>query len=155
AEKWFYVIRTMSADPPGVTRASYSTVETEVLKYLNRQALDLGLEPRFDCYGNLWFFKGLFKGPYVVTGSHVDSVKHVGTYNGLAGVVAGILAVHASSTNVAAVALRGEESAWFGQPYKGSKVLFGALNTLASDELWAAMQRQRVVTSYPEFIMPT
>src|SRR5690606_15611818 len=67
-------------------------------------------------------------------GSHVDSVPFGGNFDGLAGVVAGLvclLRAHRRGERFAkpvhVLAMRGEESAWFGPCYIGSKVLTGAL----------------------------
>ena len=58
-----------------------------------------------------------------------------GNFDGLAGVVAGLLCLRKAKSCGAAMArplavlgLRGEESAWFGKPYLGSGALFGKLN---------------------------
>jgi N-carbamoyl-L-amino-acid hydrolase len=68
-------------------------------------------------------------------GSHLDSVPEGGNFDGLAGVVAGLLClVKAKRLGVpltrplAVLGLRGEESAWFGKPYLGSYALFGKLS---------------------------
>ena len=68
-------------------------------------------------------------------GSHLDSVPEGGNYDGLAGVVAGLMCL-AKARRVGArlhrplavIGLRGEESAWFGKPYLGSYALFGKLS---------------------------
>jgi N-carbamoyl-L-amino-acid hydrolase len=67
-------------------------------------------------------------------GSHLDSVPEGGNYDGLAGVVAGLMCLAkakrlgvAVQRPLAVLGLRGEESAWFGKPYLGSYALFGKL----------------------------
>lgn len=135
---------------PGVTRPSYSNVESSVLLYLEVFAQQfLKMETYRDRAGNLWFTNKnetqrlTADDPYVLTGSHVDSVACGGNFDGLVGVVAGILAVRrVGSTAVRAVALRGEESAWFGVPYKGSKAIFGKLDP--SLDLLRAMSEQAI-----------
>jgi N-carbamoyl-L-amino-acid hydrolase len=68
-------------------------------------------------------------------GSHLDSVPEGGNFDGLAGVIAGLLCLTKlksrgaePATPLAVIGLRGEESAWFGKPYLGSSALFGGLS---------------------------
>lgn len=119
----------------GVTRPSYSAVESFVLDLLAETAYEAGLVTLRDEAENLHVT--LPDAPAhsaVWIGSHVDSVPQGGNYDGLAGVIAGLLCLRklkereiAPPRPVTTVALRGEESAWFGIPYIGSKALFGKL----------------------------
>ncbi len=75
----------------------------------------------------------------VICASHLDSVPQGGNYDGAAGVFAALLVLirmkRAGITperTIRVMALRGEESAWFGQCYLGSNALFGQL---AADDL--------------------
>jgi N-carbamoyl-L-amino-acid hydrolase len=68
-------------------------------------------------------------------GSHLDSVPQGGNYDGLAGVVAGLLCLLAQKQSgtpscipLQVIGFRGEESAWFGKAYIGSGALFGLLD---------------------------
>lgn len=129
-----------------VTRGSYSWEETKLLQYLMTRCQDLGLRVDFDGAGNLWIGQdGWVPRDVVVIGSHVDSVPNGGNYDGLAGVVAGLLVVK-GMPRVRVVALRGEESAWFGQAYKGSKALFGKLD-IDTHALCDAMKQQGIKTA--------
>src|SRR5438034_10505536 len=87
ASSFFEHIRWLSRDGPGVTRPSYSDVETSTLAYLDKSASAEGLETSYDAAGNLWITVpgGDAKRPQVLTGSHVDSVPKGGNYDGLAG----------------------------------------------------------------------
>ncbi|HSC99158.1 MAG TPA: Zn-dependent hydrolase, partial [Casimicrobiaceae bacterium] len=132
----FEHIRWLSHDGPGVTRPSYSDVETGTLAYLEKTANADGLETSHDAAGNLWMtVPGADPGrPRVMTGSHVDSVPKGGNYDGLAGVVAGLVCGirmrregRVPGRSFTTIALRGEESAWFGKPYLGSAALLGRL----------------------------
>ena len=74
--------------------------------------------------------------PCVTTGSHLDSVPHGGNYDGLAGIAAGLAVLAAANADPAhrarpfrVVAMRGEESPWFGTAYLGSRLMLG-LSTL-------------------------
>jgi beta-ureidopropionase / N-carbamoyl-L-amino-acid hydrolase len=73
--------------------------------------------------------------PFIACGSHLDSVPQGGNYDGSAGVIAGLLALCRMRTegfvlarSIKLLALRGEESAWFGRAYIGSSALFGKLS---------------------------
>jgi N-carbamoyl-L-amino-acid hydrolase len=132
----FETVRAMSADTNGVSRPSYGDVESRVLDHLRGVAGSLGLAAEFDPAGNLWMRRpGRDRGAAaLVTGSHADSVPRGGNYDGLAGIVAGLVVARrlhdeARETlrDYAVLALRAEESAWFGKPYLGSAALLGRL----------------------------
>jgi len=134
----FEHVRWLSHDCPGVTRPSYSDVETSTLAYLEKTANAEGLETSHDAAGNLWMtVRGAVEHPRMMTGSHVDSVPKGGNYDGLAGVVAGLICgIRMRREGVVpersftTIALRGEESAWFGKPYLGSAALLGRLTEM-------------------------
>lgn len=137
AEKIFDDIRALSFDGVGVTRGSYGEGESAAGDYLSELARAEGLVVSVDRVGNLVFSPpGLAEDAAVAwVGSHIDSVPQGGNYDGLAGVVAGLLCliarqregiVDALPTQV--VAFRGEESAWFGKAYMGSGALLGKLS---------------------------
>ena len=135
AEKIFEDIRVLSWDGVGVTRASYGPGETATAVYLRRFAESHGLVVSTDAAANL-----LFRQPSLApdaravwTGSHLDSVPRGGNFDGLAGIVAGLLCLVAhqqAGTCIAlcVIAFRGEESAWFGKAYMGSAAAFGLLS---------------------------
>src|SRR5262249_15871726 len=73
-------------------------------------------------------------GAAIYVGSHLDSVPQGGNFDGLAGVVAGLLCLVDFRREgarlprpVRVLGLRGEESAWFGKAYMGSSALLGKL----------------------------
>jgi N-carbamoyl-L-amino-acid hydrolase len=136
AQSMFDHIRELSRDGAGVTRPSYSDIETGTLAYLAKQAEAEGLETSHDLAGNLWMtVAGSDPAlPRVIAGSHVDSVPQGGNFDGLAGVIAGLACgIRMRREGIVpkrtftALALRGEESAWFGKPYLGSAALLGRL----------------------------
>ncbi len=137
-ERWFSDIATMTADVAGVSRPAYSAKETAVLDYLRNEARTLGLAASFDAGQNLVVSlpHDASAARFTLIGSHVDSVPQGGNYDGLAGVLAGLaVLVRARRGDLALarptklIALRGEESSWFGPCYIGSKALLGALTT--------------------------
>lgn len=133
----FAGLRELSMDGEGVTRGSYSEVETRAIKFLEAFALEEGLVVSRDAGQNTYFSlpEDQDAERYVLVGSHIDSVPQGGNYDGAAGIVAGILClVHARRAAirfvrpVKVVAIRGEESAWFGLCYMGSMAMLGQLS---------------------------
>jgi len=98
-------------------------------------ALEQGLEAERDELANVVFrIPSAPREAPVVCGSHVDSVPQGGNFDGLAGVVAGLLCLKrlkdegvAPRHSLWVVAMRGEESAWFGKAYMGSSAILGKL----------------------------
>jgi len=141
AQKLFDDVRTISADGIGVTRDSYGSGETATANYLRQFAEEQGLHVEADRAANLVFSlpNGDPAEPVIWVGSHMDSVPQGGNFDGLAGIIAGLLCLIAqkqrgrgSPTPLRVIAFRGEESAWFGKAYMGSSALFGKLS---SDDL--------------------
>jgi len=138
AKRLFSDIEKLSKDGVGVSRASYGENETRTLQLIEAVALQNGLECHYDQGANLWLsLPESGAGPATVIGSHLDSVPQGGNFDGLAGVVAGLLVlIHfktigaVTSNPVKVLALRGEESAWFGKAYMGSLALTGQLSAV-------------------------
>lgn len=137
AETWFKAVADMSPDTEGVSRPAFSAKETEVLSYLAQQACAIGLNVTFDAGQNAIFSlpQDADAKKYVLVGSHVDSVPMGGNFDGLAGVLAGLLCLRRAQMQgdtfgrpVKVIAMRGEESAWFGPCYIGSRALMGDLS---------------------------
>lgn len=133
AEHLLDAVRSLSADGVGVTRASYGAGETAAADFLREFAEKEGLQVANDRAGNIVFsLPGAGSQAGVWIGSHLDSVPQGGNYDGLAGVVAGLLCLlrqkrtgAAPATPLRVIGFRGEESAWFGKAYIGSGALFG------------------------------
>lgn len=137
AGRLFGEIAAMTPDTEGVSRPAFSAVETRTLEYLEAFARRQGLDVWYDagCNANFALPGDRQAERFTLVGSHVDSVPFGGNYDGLAGVVSGLVcllrALHCGqhfSTPVHVIAMRGEESAWFGPCYLGSKVLTGTLD---------------------------
>lgn len=97
AQKIFTDVREMSKSALGVTRLGYSEKETQVLKYLEKVALGLGMNCSYDVAGNLWMtLEGKHpEWPFLMVASHADSVPEGGNFDGLAGIVSGLCAAKA------------------------------------------------------------
>ena len=136
AARLFTALRAASADPPGVSRASYGEGEAAAHALARDAALALGLECRADPAGNLFMtLPGADRAlPPVIIGSHLDAVPHGGNYDGAAGVVMGLAACAAlrgSGTtlprDLTVMAVRAEEMCWFPAFYLGSRAAFGLI----------------------------
>lgn len=132
----FDEIAALSPDIRGISRPAYSEVETRVLAHLAIAARAEGLDVWQDAGLNLFIaLPGTRDAPEVtLIGSHVDSVPQGGNFDGLAGVIAGLtllLRMHREGIQpprtLLLVAMRGEESAWFGPPCLGSRIITGQI----------------------------
>ena len=136
ADRLFEAIREATADTVGVTRPAWSAEDERAARIVAEAARDLGLEVGRDLAGNLrCTLAGADRGaPEVLTGSHLDSVPTGGHYDGLAGVLAGLVTLAAfrdvgatPACDLTVAGLRGEESVWYGIAYVGSRLAVGSL----------------------------
>ena len=143
AERLFAELAEISADPPGVTRASFGPIETAAHAMIRREAEAIGLPHHTDAVGNLYVtLPGKDReAPAVMTGSHLDSVPHGGNFDGAAGVLAGLVMLERLAEgpqlrcNVTLVVIRAEEMIWFPTHYLGSRAAFGRLPPETPDQL--------------------
>lgn len=121
-------------DPEGgVSRLLYSKEWTEAQHALKSWIEEEGLEAGFDEIGNLFgALKGKNTNETILTGSHVDTVKNGGLYDGAYGVVAGIIALKYLKEkygqplrNVEVVSMAEEEGSRFPYAFWGSKNIVG------------------------------
>ncbi len=96
-------------------------------------ARDAGLEPAIDRHGNLWAAPPGWTGPFVSSGSHVDTVPDGGRYDGALGTVIAIELAHElrdgteGGARPAVLVCAAEEAPRFGAGTIGSRLLVGAL----------------------------
>ena len=143
AERLFAELAEISADPPGVTRASFGTIETAAHAMIRREAEAIGLIHHTDAVGNLYVtLPGKDQNaPVLMTGSHLDSVPHGGNFDGAAGVLAGLVMLERLAEgpplrcDVILMVIRAEEMIWFPTHYLGSRAAFGLLPPEAPDQL--------------------
>ena len=137
AEQAFDELRRVSIDGEGITREAFGARETTAQEVIARFARVEGLRVERDRAANLVVsLPGREdEGRFIGVGSHLDSVPSGGNYDGAAGIVAGLLALALLARNgitpprtVRLLALRGEESAWFGKSWIGSHALLGLLS---------------------------
>jgi len=136
AQRLFDELRQATSDRVGVTRESYGPGEQTAMEIVKSAAEEHRLATSWDAAANLVVsLDGREPAkPWVICGSHLDSVPQGGNYDGAAGVIAGLLCLARMRVEgvvpprtVKVMALRGEESAWFGKAYLGSSALFGEL----------------------------
>ena len=76
----------------GTTRLSYSKEDAAARRYIKQEMANLGLSVREDAVGNIYGkLEGALKNaPAVIIGSHFDSVPNGGSFDGPAGIIAGL-----------------------------------------------------------------
>lgn len=134
-----------AADPAGgVTRLLYSREWVKTLETLKRVMEQEGMETRFDEIGNLYGRIQGTKRPEetILTGSHVDSVRNGGKYDGMYGILAGILAIgYLNRTygpperSLEVVAFAEEEGSRFPTVFWGSKNFLGIEDRTEAESL--------------------
>ena len=134
--KLFDDLYAQSFDGVGVSRETYGDGETKAMALLAAFAESEKLDVDYDEAANLVITLAGERSdlPYVVCGSHLDSVPEGGNFDGAAGVIAGLAALVQFSRHgirpkrtIKVYGLRGEESAWFEPCYLGSRALFGKM----------------------------
>jgi allantoate deiminase len=129
---------TFTATPgKGTTRLTYSPEDLQARQYIKKIMKEYGLTVREDGFGNIFGkLEGTVKdAPSVLIGSHFDSVPNGGSYDGPAGVVAGLEVVALFAENqltpkypLEVIALVEEEGSRFGGGLMGSRGIVGLLN---------------------------
>ncbi|KIL51944.1 allantoate deiminase [Jeotgalibacillus soli] len=118
----------------GVTRLLYDQKWQEAQQALHKEMKATGLKSYFDDAGNLYGrLEGLEKTDSVIlTGSHIDTVKDGGKYDGAYGIIAGVLALRQlfkqygrPKQTIEVVSLCEEEGSRFPLTYWGSGSITG------------------------------
>ncbi len=131
-ERLFEAFYEVGALPGGgVTRLGYTELEDEMHRRFADLARELGCRIEIDLAGNSYAFSEEAE-EYVLIGSHLDSVIQGGRYDGVAGVMAGLLLLKRAreaglKLPLKAVAFRCEESSNFGCCTMGSGLVTGQL----------------------------
>ncbi|MEU8247637.1 allantoate amidohydrolase [Nonomuraea sp. NPDC048916] len=119
----------------GYVRDAWSAADLELREWFRGEAAKRGLDTREDRNGNLWAWWGdPSREPGVVTGSHLDSVRQGGAFDGPLGVVSAFAALDilknrgiSPNRPLGVACFTDEEGARFGVPCMGSRLLTGAL----------------------------
>jgi len=122
----FYPIGALASG--GVTRLGYTAEEDRMHDTFISLAGNLGLETFVDQAGNTFALSGGKNEPYFLIGSHLDSVVDGGRYDGVAGVIAGLLVMRWARLEgldipIRTAAFRCEESSNFGTYAIGSELI--------------------------------
>jgi beta-ureidopropionase / N-carbamoyl-L-amino-acid hydrolase len=111
----------------GTTRLAWTPEHEAAATWFEKTAAGIGLTPRRDPAGNLWACPEV-PGPWWAVGSHLDSVREGGRYDGALGVAAGFAIAADGAAPVAVIAFADEEGARFNTPTFGSRALVGRLD---------------------------
>ncbi|MDE1157487.1 MAG: hydantoinase/carbamoylase family amidase [Neorhizobium sp.] len=143
AERLFDELRRRTGTNRGITRTSYGLGEQIAHDIVTREARKLGLDISTDAGCNLYLtMKGRDEGPAIFIGSHLDSVPMGGNFDGAAGVLLGLSVISGyvragirPPRDITVMAVRAEESTWFGASYVGSRAAFGLLTEKELDHV--------------------
>ncbi len=137
AEPLFETLRARTGDGIGITREAYGPGEAAAHAMVREVAEGIGLDCAQDAAGNLLMtVPGRNRAlPRVVIGSHLDSVRQGGNYDGAAGVLAGLAVAGGMRRagfmpvrDLTILAVRAEEAgSWFPTSYPGSHAALGRL----------------------------
>lgn len=156
-KQWFRELEPIGADPDGgVTRLAYSAEEDAMFEKVAGFASELDFSVTVDCIGNMFIsFRGETDRPCHVVGSHLDSVPQGGRYDGVIGVLAGLLVMEkiqrlGLSIPSKTAVFRAEESSLYGLATAGSGTAAGSIGiaqlknakSLSGDSLYDAMIRK-------------
>ena len=124
-------LEEVGVEPSGVHRLAWTEELAAAETWFGEQAHAAGMRVERDPAGSLWAVPA-GDGPWWATGSHLDSVRAGGRFDGPLGVAAGF-AVAERVPGVAVLAFADEEGARFNTPTFGSRALVGRLD--AADAL--------------------
>ncbi|HET8806391.1 MAG TPA: Zn-dependent hydrolase [Gaiellales bacterium] len=133
---WFGELAAIGYSEGGWNRLAWSPLEAEARAWFSRTATTIGLEVQQDGAGSLWAVTDdADRGPWVCTGSHLDTQPDGGAYDGALGVVAALEAAASVLESgagrrhpLAVVAFVDEEGARFRTPTFASLALTGRLD---------------------------
>jgi beta-ureidopropionase / N-carbamoyl-L-amino-acid hydrolase len=126
-------LEPIGLDDEGTTRLAWTPELAAAEEWFREQARAAGLHVERDPAGSLWAVPD-GAGPWWATGSHLDSVRRGGRYDGALGVAAGF-AVAERLPAVAVIAFADEEGARFNTPTFGSRALAGRLDLAVLDRV--------------------
>lgn len=127
-KRWFDYLYSIGADETGgVTRLGYTKNEDVMHGAIRNFAREMGLKYSSDEVGNTYVYDENYSEYYLI-GSHLDSVISGGRYDGVVGVLAGLLILKWIKDNnlnipLKVVAFRCEESSSFGIATVGSGLI--------------------------------
>ncbi len=111
----------------GANRPAFSQKEAKATLLVAQWACEAGLEPAIDPFGNLWCLPP-GDGPFVTSGSHVDTVPDGGRLDGPLGTILAVEAVESIGGQCGLLICAAEEAARFGAGTIGSRCMTGKLS---------------------------
>ncbi len=141
AQGWLDRLAACSESGPGVTRLPFTPEHRAALAVLTELMEQAGLTVSLDAAGTLiGRLAGPADAPVLLMGSHQDSVREGGAYDGIMGVVLPVLALawlqrdgHALPFGVEVLAFADEEGVRFPTALMGPRVLAGQFDMAALD----------------------
>ena len=140
------VLAAFTEDAPRVTRTYLSSEHKQAGDYLIGLMREAGMDAGFDALGNIvgryaTANPNALTAPTVITGSHQDSVRNAGKYDGLYGILTAIACVrdlHARGKRLPytleVIGFCDEEGVRFGVTLIGSKAMAGAFDPAWLDQ---------------------
>jgi N-carbamoyl-L-amino-acid hydrolase len=123
----FDALGDIGVGPEGVYRMAWSEEDASTRAWFEHQAADVGLRVERDPAGNLWA-RPEAEPPWWGVGSHLDSVRGGGRFDGPLGVACGFEIAAGDGPPIAVLSFADEEGARFNTPTFGSKALAGRLD---------------------------
>ncbi|HEV2873923.1 MAG TPA: Zn-dependent hydrolase, partial [Thermoleophilaceae bacterium] len=111
----------------GTTRLAWTEEDAATGEWFREQAAEAGLRVERDPAGNLWAVPSS-PPPWWAVGSHLDSVREGGSFDGALGVAAGFELAARLAAPIAVISFADEEGARFNTPTFGSRALTGVLD---------------------------
>ena len=125
------ILAECSEEAGFVTRTFLSAPMHLVHAHLIRWTREAGLVTVVDAAGNLRARSGDSRSRRMLIGSHLDSVRHAGAFDGILGVVMGIELAELVDAPLEIAGFSEEEGVRFGTPFLGSRALVGTLDESA------------------------
>jgi len=131
------VAKFTSTPGEGITRLAFSLEAKKTVNYIKSQMKEIGLKTSEDYAGSI---RGRFNTvddnrPAIIIGSHYDSVKNGGNFDGVAGIICGLEIARLVKENnielkypLEIIGLNDEEGARFGNGFFGSKAMLGGVD---------------------------
>jgi N-carbamoyl-L-amino-acid hydrolase len=117
---------SIGVGPGGVNRLAWTDEDRACREWFADQARSVGLRVETDPAGNLWACPEA-EPPWWGVGSHLDSVRGGGRFDGPLGVACGFEIARTVARPVAVLSFADEEGARWGTPTFGSRALVGRL----------------------------
>jgi beta-ureidopropionase / N-carbamoyl-L-amino-acid hydrolase len=111
----------------GTTRLAWTREDEEAAGWFARRAAAIGRRMERDPAGNLWACPDAPE-PWWAAGSHLDTVRDGGRFDGALGVAAAFAVAARSRAPLAVISFADEEGARFNTPTFGSRALVGRLD---------------------------